>query len=235
MATDVVALPEVDIYRPVASPWHTLFVLVVQGLLVFRGITHASQMRDMANPDRVALYQRTIFFEWLMLAVVLAGVWLRGSSLYTVLGERWRSLRQVLRDLGIGVLFLMAAIAVDSIVGAHLQGGAADHATQFILPHGRLEMMWWVALSLSAAICEEAIYRGYLQRQFTALTRNVPVGIVLSAAIFGVAHGYQGLRHAFQIGLLGVMGGMLAHWRKSVRPGMIAHALQDVLGGIIKH
>jgi hypothetical protein len=31
------------------------------------------------------------------------------------------------------------------------------------------------------------------------------------------------------------MAGLLAHWRKSVRPGMMAHTLQDVLGGIIQH
>jgi len=27
--------------------------------------------------------------------------------------------------------------------------------------------------------------------------------------------------------------GLLAHWRKSLRPGMLAHALQDVIGGMV--
>jgi hypothetical protein len=50
-----------------------------------------------------------------------------------------------------------------------------------------------------------------------------------------VAHLYQGVSHALQIGLLGVMGGIVAYRCDSVRPGMIAHTLQDMLGGLMRH
>ena len=77
------------------------------------------------------------------------------------------------------------------------------------------------------------IFRGYLQRQFIALTKSVPAGILLSGAAFGAAHAYQGFRMVILIGLYGTMFGVLAHWRGSVRPGMIAHALQDSLSGVL--
>jgi hypothetical protein len=35
------------------------------------------------------------------------------------------------------------------------------------------------------------------------------------------------------IGLFGAMFGILAYWCRSVRPGMIAHAWQDSLGGVV--
>ncbi|HEY7098870.1 MAG TPA: CPBP family intramembrane glutamic endopeptidase [Terriglobales bacterium] len=149
------------------------------------------------------------------------------SSLETVLGERWGSLKRFLRDLGIGVIFLGVAIVLGSI----LSQGIEHSSARVILPHTRTEMLLWIALSLTAGICEEALYRGYLQRQFIAMTRNIPAGILLSAALFGMAHSYQGAGQAMQIAVLGAMGGILAHWCKSVRPGMIAHILQDVLGG----
>ena len=38
------------------------------------------------------------------------------------------------------------------------------------------------------------------------MTGNVPAGILLSAALFGMAHGYQGVSQALQIAVLGVMG-----------------------------
>ena len=38
------------------------------------------------------------------------------------------------------------------------------------------------------------IFRGYLQRQFTVLTKSIPAGILLSGATFGAAHAYQGFR-----------------------------------------
>jgi uncharacterized protein len=233
METDTRTETLSDPFLPVASPWHTVVVLAVIVALVFRGRFQAEQMRAMPNPDHIGLYKRIILSEWLTLALVLVGVWLHGSSLLTVMGDRWRSVVQFLRDLGIALLFLVATSIFTSITGSH--GGAGDRATQFMLPHGRIEIALWVALSITAGICEEAIYRGYLQKQFMALTRSVPAGIILSALAFGLAHSYQGFARASMIGVMGAMGGVLAYWCRSVRPGMIAHALQDVLGAFIRH
>jgi len=222
-----------DAFRPVASPWHTVVVLALIAALVSRGRVQLGQMRAMVNPDHISLYRRTILSEWLTLALVLSGVWLHGSSLLTVMGHRWRSVSALFRDVGIGLLFLIAMIVFTSIVSSH--GDAGDRATQFLLPQGRIEVTLWVLLSISAGICEEAIYRGYLQKQFMAMTKSVPAGIILSALVFGLAHSYQGLARASMIGVAGAMSGVLAYWCRSVRPGMIAHALQDLLGAFIRH
>ncbi len=96
------------------------------------------------------------------------------------------------------------------------------------------ELALWIVLAISAGICEAAVYRGYFQQQFIELARNVPAGIILSAALSGGAHSHVGLWQALQISLLGAMSGILAQWRGSVRPGMITHALQDVLGAIFR-
>jgi uncharacterized protein len=227
-----VALPPLraDIFFPIASGWHTSLILTVQCLLAYRGKIRMEHLA-LSNINRFAIYEQTIFFEWAVLCLVLLGVWQHGSSQLAVLGERWRSPRQMLHDLGIGLMFLFVTI----VFGSLLNHGGDNSATRLLLPQGRAETLLWIALSISAGICEEALYRGYLQRQFIAFTGNVMAGIVLSAAAFGAAHSYQGLTRAVQIGLLGAMAGILAHWCKTVRPGMFAHALQDVLGGVIRH
>lgn len=235
MAAHVLAEPRQAPYSAIASPWHTLSIVTIVGFFAYRGALRADAMRAVMNPNRFSIYGRTIFFEWLVLGVVLVGVWLRGSSLYTVMGERWRSFKQVALDIGIGVVFMMISIPIASFVGSFLPGGGNEKASQFILPQGRAELALWIVLSISAGTCEEAVYRGYFQRQFIALAKNVPAGIVLSAALFGAAHSYLGLSQALQISLLGTMSGILAQWRRSVRPGMIAHALQDMLGAIFRH
>jgi membrane protease YdiL (CAAX protease family) len=217
----------------VAAPWHTVFVLCLIATQAYWGKLRSDQARLVLNPDRVSMYERTILFEWLMLGLVLVGVWLNGSSLFAVLGDRWRSGLQFLRDVGIGLLFLVASIMVSSMAGPH--GGAGDRGTQFLLPQGKIEIALWVVLSLTAGICEEAVYRGYLQKQFMALTKSVPAGIFFPALAFGAAHSYQGLARASMIAVMGAMSGILAYWCRSVRPGMIAHALQDVLGAFVRH
>jgi len=233
METAVPAKPRSDKFDRVASPWHTLVVLAAIAAMVFWGRLRADQMRAAANPDRLALYEHTILFEWLTLGLVLVGVWLSGFSLRTVLGNRWNSARDFLRDAGIGLLFLVTTIVVTSILGGH--GGAGDKAIQFLLPRGGVEIALWIVLSITAGICEEAVYRGYLQKQFMALTKSVPAGIVLSALIFGAAHSYQGFARASLIAMTGTMSGILAYWCRSVRPGMIAHSLQDILGAFVRH
>jgi len=225
-------------FRRIASPIHTIILLAAEGLIAVRTALHVEQMRSAVDLNRVHLYERTMIIEWLGFAFVLFGVWLAGSPFATVLGERWRSIRDVFRDIGLGVAFSFVSTIVLSMLDPH-HGHGVDRAVQFLLPHGGLEMTLWVALSVSAGICEETLYRGYLQRQFLALTKSVPVGVLLSAAAFGLAHSYQGFHRAVIIGLEGALLGAMAHWRKSVRPGMIAHAWKDsiapVLMAALKH
>lgn len=233
MATTATARSEPDLYGRIAAPLHTILVLAAQGALVVRGVIRADQARAMASMNRMTMYERTILSEWLMFALVILGVWLHGSSLLTVLGERWTSARLVARDIGIAAAFWIGSTLIVSIFGSHEHSGASDRAVQFLLPQGGFEMSVWIVLSITAGICEEAIFRGYFQRQFMALTKSVPMGILLSAVAFGAAHSYQGLGGAVRIGLQGGLLGILANWRRSVRPGMIAHAWGDIFAGAL--
>ena len=231
--TDPVALSNdsYDLRRPVAPMWHLAVVLILQLIVSYRGQARVQQLQVPGEIHRIALYERTILTEFVMLFLVLAGVWWHGSSIFTVLGKRWKSLADFGRDFAIGVGFLVVAIMIGSI----LNHGGDRSATRLILPQGRTEMWIWTALALTAGICEEALFRGYLQRQFMTITKSAPAGIVLSAILFGAAHAYQGIARAAQISILGLLAGILAYRCKSVRPGMIAHAMQDILGGLIQH
>ena len=219
----------------IASPIHTAILLAAIGVQSFRSAMRAGQLHGSVNLDHMRLYERTILVEWLMFALMIAGVWLAGSSPATVLGERWRSVRAFVLDIGIAVGFLGGSLVITSLVGVLLGTHGNNEMAKLLQPHGAREGATWIVLSLSAGICEEAIFRGYLQRQLMALTKSAPAGILLSAAAFGAAHSYQGYRGVIQISLLGVMLGFLAYWRKTVRPGMISHALQDMLAIFAGH
>ena len=217
----------------VARPLHTVVVLCVLAAVVLWGYFLADQMRTSANPNRIRFYLHSLAFEWLLFAVVIAGVRRNGTPLGAVLGDRWHSLLQVLRDIGIAAAFWIVSAILLVIASWALRILALGRDLRFLYPHGTVELLLWLAVSITAGICEETIFRGYLQRQFMAITKSAPVGILISAVIFGAAHAYQGVRRALVIGLYGAMFGILAHWRKNVRPGMIAHAWQDSLAGVL--
>lgn len=224
-----------DILRDglVASPWHAVLVVVALGLYAYWGTIRAARAQAGLGPSRPAMYLRTFFFELLFLGIVLIGVKLRHASLESVLGQRWKSAGQVFLDLGLGIALLFLSLLLGAILGGHQGSEGSNQAIQYLLPQTSLEMGLWVLVSITAGVCEEAIYRGYLQRQLGALTRNAWVGIVLSAAAFGGAHLYQGVRRASVIAVSAVLFGWFAHWRKTVRPGMFAHALQDGIAPLL--
>jgi len=180
----------------------------------------------------VRFYIITLFYEWLLFILVVAGVRRSGASVLIVLGDHWRSVRQVLRDIGIAAGFWIVTWMLLWVFGWLLRPAALGRNVS-MLPHRGIELTVWIALSVTAGICEETIFRGYLQRQFMALTKSAPTGILFSAAAFGAVHAYQGFRMVILIGLYGAMFGILAYWRGSVRPGMIAHAWQDSLNGVL--
>jgi len=232
METSAPAQSASDRYRRVASPIHTILVLVAIGAWSIGHKIFADQLSATANPNRMRFYAVTLLYEWFLFVLVLAGVRRSGASVLLVLGEHWHSVRQVLRDIGIAAGFWIVAAMLLWIFGWLLRIAALGRNVS-MLPHRGVELTLWIALSVTAGICEETIFRGYLQRQFMALTKSAAAGILLSAAAFGAAHAYQGFRMAILIGLYGAMFGILAYWRGSVRPGMIAHAWNDSWNGVL--
>jgi membrane protease YdiL (CAAX protease family) len=208
-------------------------VLVVVAINAYYGTIRSAHQRAGLGPSRPYMYLRAMLFEFVVLAIVVLGVRIRGGSLQAIFGQHWHSLGQLVTDLGLGVSLLLASTVVASMSGSHQREGSADDSIRYLLPQTSNEIMMWMALSITAGICEEAIYRGYLQRQLTGLTRSVAAGIVLSAAAFGAAHAYQGPQRASVIATSALLFGLLAQWRRSVRPGMIAHSLQDAVAPLL--
>jgi membrane protease YdiL (CAAX protease family) len=228
--------PETDAgYRAVAPAWHTVVVLIV--LLGFSLLGAVVGHRSPRASSRVHAiqYVATMIFEWLIVAFIWWGVRRRGVRMADLVGGRWWRWKDVIRDIGIGIGFLIVAGIVLQLIGLLLKA-SANQTIKNLLPQGRTEMILWVLLSLTAGFCEEVIFRGYFQRQFAALTQSAVGGIALQGIAFGAGHGYQGWRLMVVIAVYGVMFGTLAHWRRSTRPGMITHGLQDSLGGLLgKH
>ena len=216
---------------------HLTLLLVI--LLGFSYIGSGGQHRVVEHYGRPMFYTATIVWEWILLAYVWVGIRRQKLTLAEVTGGKWKTPEDVLIDLAIaGGFWIVAAIVLASVGFALGLAGQAQQAESlkkisFLAPANLKEIIIWLGLSATAGFCEEIIFRGYLQRLFISLTGSSMIGIVLSAAIFGAAHGYEGAPRMVQIGVFGLMFGVLAHYRKSLRPGMIAHAWHDSFSGII--
>ena len=244
MATPGAAVPQPSSTRPpVVVLLHLALLLVI--LLGFSYAGSEGQQRAVERFGRLPFYGATIVWEWLLLAYVWVGMRRQRWTLAEITGGRWKSPEDVLLDLALAGGFWIVAVGV--LVGVGLMLGLAQTAPPgqesqalkealkrigFLAPANARELIVFLGLASTAGFCEEIVFRGYLQRTFTTLTRSSFAGIALSAAVFGASHGYQGGARMVQIGVFGLLFGLLAHFRKSLRPGMIAHAWHDSIVGV---
>ena len=230
MAATSLAPPNQTGPRAIAPAWHTAVVLLV--LFGVSALGARQQGLPSIGHGHVAGYLTVITFEWSLTAFIWLGIRSRGIRLRELIGGSWSSVRAVLRDLSIAALYLIAANLVLQGLG-YLLKVTPTPGVRGLFPNGPIEDALWVMLSLTGGICEEIFFRGYLQRQFTALTKSTAAGLILQGVVFGASHGYQGWKFMCNIAVYGCLFGLLAYWRHSLRPGMTAHFVQDTLGGLL--
>ena len=99
-----------------------------------------------------------------------------------------------------------------------------------IAPRSAVERRRFVALSITAGVCEELIYRGVL---VAALASHVGLwpAAVLSSVVFGLGHAYQGPMGIVRTGAVGLVFAVLMITTGSLWVPMLLHALLDVFQG----
>lgn len=220
----------------VASPRHTaILVAIFLGLAivgaVFQSRAHSQHSMLHAHPSVIPLYLSLIAAEWGLVLYVNRGLRQTGTPLSELIVASQSTRRRVAIDLLIAVclwgIWMLFQMAWDRWLGP-------VHAASIrpFLAQRTLEIPVWLALSVSAGFAEELVFRGYFQRQFSALTGSTWLAWALQAVLFGVSHGYQGIEACAKITIYGALFGLVAFWSKSLRPGMIAHALTDAVAGI---
>lgn len=217
----------------VASSLHTIGLLLIISAVAYLGYRSVHQMRAAHRINHLFIYSAAIVWEWAAVGYIAWGLRRSGNSLRSLIGGSWKSLSNFLTDFGVAFGFWIAALIVLGSLNYVLHATGAREVARALAPNGLMESLVWVALSVTAGFCEEVIFRGYLQRQLAGWTRNAPVGLVLSAVLFGAGHIYQGAKSTIIIGVFGLMFGILAEIRQSLRPGIMTHAWHDAITGLL--
>jgi uncharacterized protein len=218
----------------IAPPWHTATVLVLLLGIAALSAWHGgvSPAGNLGGRARVVTYASVFVWEWLTIALIAWGVRRRGHGISGLVGGSWPTGTAILRDIGVAVLFLVGSAVILGAIQLALKN-KPNAAVRSLLPQTPVETALWILLAATAGFCEETIFRGYLQQQLGRITRNATAGLLLQAAVFGACHGYQGAKSMLTITIYGCMFGLLARRQRSLRPGMIAHFLQDGVGGLV--
>jgi membrane protease YdiL (CAAX protease family) len=216
----------------IASKQHTLTLFAI-----FFGVAVVTtlQMHKGGHQvgSKVPLYLGAIAFEWLLFYATWRGLKAKGTPLRELMGTG---------PLWQGLLLGVVAYPLIALVGTGVKWALAhagldvDQETARTVakvgPKGLVETVLWIAVSLSAGICEEFVFRGYLMRQLAAWFGGWPQGLVLSAIVFGLGHAYEGLGPVLTIVVHGISFGLIALVTRRLLPGMTAHAAMDIVAGL---
>jgi uncharacterized protein len=186
---------------------------------------------------RLRTYRRTIALQW-GLAVPILIAWGITRRSWSALGiapppAGWH------RDVAVAAVALTVSLGIVQVRGIRrIEASAAKRAAfrtrfaglAFMLPSDARECRWFTALSVTAGICEEFLFRGYLMWVLVAYM-TLPLAIAVSAAIFAVGHLYQGGRPALRVAGIGVAMNALVWASGWLLPAMFIHALFNATTG----
>jgi membrane protease YdiL (CAAX protease family) len=178
---------------------------------------------------RGRLYRGVVISQWTVVLLLMA-YWAWHGRPWTWLLLGVASLPRFGAGLAVGLLgvyFLYwQRVQVlrrdDATAGARRQLASAAP----LLPHGKDENRLFKIVSVTAGVCEEILFRGFLVWYFSVWT-GVWIAVILSSTVFGMGHIYLGVKNVPKTAAAGLVMACLALAAGSLWPSILIHAAMD--------
>jgi membrane protease YdiL (CAAX protease family) len=184
--------------------------------------------------ERLVLYASTIAFQWLAVAVVAWRAWVHR---YTV-DELGLTIPATTRII---VAAIVGAATIAALQWLNLRRvgrlppkarGRLQAIAERILPQSRMELLPYLALAMTAGLCEEYLYRGFAMAALARAGLGASAVVLVSSALFGMAHLYQGQSGLAGTLVVGTVLGMARIAYHSLVPVMLWHTALDIVAGV---
>jgi membrane protease YdiL (CAAX protease family) len=201
-----------------------VLVAVLPAFLLVQGGIEQKQLRD-ARVEPV--YISSMVLIWAIAALAL---WAARES-----DMSFARMGLILPDPITGVAWtgalVLGAIGV-ALLGRKL-GWRESPMLEWLLPVTTRERALFVLLSVSAGVGEEMAYRAFLIPALAGASGSRALAVIVSSIAFGMMHGYQQATGALRASLLGVLLAVPFLITGSIVPSMAAHALFDIVAGLL--
>jgi membrane protease YdiL (CAAX protease family) len=213
-----------------------LFFATAVPLLGRRRVRHLMGMPETTKRDRLTLYASTIVFQWFAVAVITWRVSAHGVALAGLGLAIPRPILTTIATVALAGLVLANQLISLRRITTHPESvrGILPQLALKVFPQDSPERVAFFAVVLTVAVCEEVIFRGFAQRVFDLWSGGVVLaGIVGSAALFGLAHLYQGRRGLIATFVVGLLFSSVRWWTGSLVAPSVAHFIADITAGFL--
>ncbi len=105
-------------------------------------------------------------------------------------------------------------------------------ASSVLLPANAAERKWFAIAAVTAGICEELLYRGflmsYLPSNFSMLAGQLIVISIISGIIYGLSRAYLGMKGIATTALTGFSFAIVYALSGSILPAMVFHIMAEL-------
>ena len=220
---------------PTPFDYFLAFLLIV-GLALWARREHARLEFRLVHGNggaRLAGYRRIVVMQWSLIVFLgIHWVWTARevSALGLTIPLHWRFAAGLAVALAATVFFWTQLRSVQRSEEARAEAREALASLKSLLPQSPPELEAFMRVSVTAGICEELLYRGFLP-WFLATWMPFWLAMIVSGVIFGFGHLYQGAAGVAKTGALGILLGGLTLLSGSILPAMVVHVAIDALNG----
>ncbi|HOY11555.1 MAG TPA: CPBP family intramembrane metalloprotease [Saprospiraceae bacterium] len=221
---------------------HILFIVVGILIPILSLLSSSKNMAiegeevKMDLPPKKHLYYSNGLMLWIGAVLVITS-WNITTKPWADLGINW----PVFSTLSIYlILALLAIYLIDTAVSTYqYQKGKKidDEEMLNIMPQNWTEYSHFIFLAVSAGVCEEIVFRGflinYMREVLPSSPYNLIMSIIIPGMIFSISHFYQGFLNVFKIFSLSILFGAIFVLTKSLLIVAILHAMVDLISGAV--
>jgi len=203
-------------------------------------LTYEQEIKDViAQPNkRITVYCRTMFQLWLPALLLLVLVYQKELSMSDI-GLQWHwGLANQIVVIGLFLIsgyFLLSLKQLREKVESHQAVREQMSFVQWIMPTSAKEARYFIlGVSITAGICEELLFRGYLMQLLSGYLPTYGV-VIISSIAFGLGHIYQGPLHIIRTAIFGGIMAVIYLSTDSIIVPIILHAIVDMYGGAMAY
>lgn len=202
--------------------WTVMLLVPLPAIMIVQG----RKLAEIESLPRTEAYISSIASLWLLALATLgvahvSGYTMRQLGLLPLDLSRTAVWTAALTLAGVAVLFAF-----------RFAGVREPRLIHDLMPVSAHDRVLFTGVSITAGVCEEIVFRGFLIHVLYGATGSLAIALLLSSGAFGVAHAYQQPMGALRATLLGLILALPLVIDDSIVPSIIAHAAIDILSGL---
>lgn len=231
-------------------PWYILWILVagILALLIFRTLRKDRREYQRFKRYRTTVRRQAMYAKWLRESfVTFGGITVVGLAFaadrvqpfldavdawpWVAAARVWSAENSLTIVLGVaGAVAAFVVVTILAIVSTrrHPEDLITLGDIRALLPRNRDELAWGAAMSVNAGIVEELAFRLAIPAVLFGASGDALLTIVVSVALFGILHLYQGVVGVVGATVIGLLMMALFIATGSVLVPILVHAVIDL-------